>query len=124
MFFFFFFFFWGGGPQKSHKLLTETLESRKGRLQHLIAIHSIPGAGYVTNVLALSVRNSVTGRRAVSVISENFTSCDFTSCILLLFYSSKRVFIKWCFIVRSTIGTLCPIMSHYNDLDFSECGSI
>ena len=42
--------------------------------------------------------------------------------ILLFFYSSKRLVFEMC-LVRSTIANLCPIMNHFNALDFNECRS-
>ena len=42
--------------------------------------------------------------------------------ILLLFYSSKRLFHEMC-LVRSTVANLCQIMIHFIALDFSECRS-
>ena len=42
--------------------------------------------------------------------------------ILLLFYSTKRLFFEMC-LVRSTIAKLCRNMIHFDALGFSECRS-
>ena len=87
--------------------------------EHSIAIHSISMSGYVTAILAF-VHAELRAREASSF-------CDFgkiTSCylILLLIDSSKHLFFEMC-LVRSTIANLCPIMIHFDALDFSECRS-
>ena len=57
--------------QKLQKLLTERAPQRQPIKNISIAIHSFSMAGYVTNVLVLSVANSHPEKHAVSVIFEN-----------------------------------------------------
>ena len=49
------------------------------------------------------------------------TSCNFTL-FYSYFYSIKCLFLEMC-LVRRTIAYLCPIMIHFNALDFNECRS-
>ena len=67
-------------------------------------------AGYVTAVLAF-----VRAKQAVSVIFLIMNCLQFHF-ILLLFDSSKSLFLEMC-LVRNTIGNLWAIMSHFNALD-------
>ena len=75
-------------------------------------------AGYVTTMLAI-VRAELRAREVSSFCDFlQMTSCDFTL-FYSFFYSSKCLFFEMC-LVRSTIASLCPIMSHFNAFDFSE----
>ena len=89
--------------------------------EHSIAIHSISKTGYVTAILAI-VHPKLSAREASSFCDLwKMTSCDFT-----LFYyfltQSNICFFEMC-LVRTTIANLCPIMIHFNALDFNECRS-
>ena len=71
-------------------------------------------AGYVSPVhmlyRLLSAAISQPWKLAISAILNFF------------FLSSKRLLFEMC-LIKSIIANLCPIMIHFNALDFSECRS-
>ena len=60
------------------------------------------------------------GSEQVSVIFEKWPLA--ISPYFALFDSIKRSFLEMC-LVRRTMANLCPIMIHFNALDFNECRS-
>ena len=104
---------------KKSQELAERASQNATFSEHSIAIHSNSIVGYITAILVFVHAE----RRAREVSSF----CDFWKtdllqfhCILLLFYSSKHLFLEMCLIRRTN---LCPIRSHFHALDFSECPS-
>ena len=97
--------------------ITETAHwepPRKAAYSELsIAIHSISKADYVTAVLAI-VRAELRAQEASSF-------CDFLKNDLLRFHLILLLFDSN---VRRTIANMCPIMIHFNVLDFDESVSL
>ena len=106
---------------KFSKITETALWEPPWKAAYSIAIHSISIAGYHVTAILAFIRSELCAREASSFWFLKNGLLQF-HCILHLF-NSWQTFVFLLCSVRSTIANLCPRMSYFHVLDFSECRS-